>query len=657
MPNSPHSNQPDPTQKISTVLEERGIATPSLPAQDTSKQITDLLEERGIITREQLTQARRVHSKLRDDYSLTKVLQELGYLDAKQLRNALREQRQVVPLGNLLVELGYLKSQELKSALQAQQYPEFQGKKLGEILLEKRLIQEHQLIEVLGDQLGYLNEQPNFTDIDHDLLFQVTPDWCNRFQAIPIRRSSDGVVVAFRNPLDGVSRQAAESVYGKVIAAISTRRAIEESISSYQSSRQHSRSRPVELNEADVISVVDSLVIDALELGASDIHIEPMRQQLRVRMRRDGILILHKELDRAMSPIISSRLKILCQADIAEKRRHQGGGFRFDDPRSGRRSDVRASFFATIFGEKIVLRLLSRKAELLDIHEVGMAKRMLERFIGDALDLPSGVILITGPTGSGKTTSLYGCINYLNDSERCIITAEDPVEYVIDGIAQCNLNPKINLTFEETLRHMVRQDPDVIVLGEIRDQFSAESAIQAALTGHKVLTTFHTEDSVGGLLRLMNMQIETFLIASTVVSVLAQRLLRHVCENCAESYRPNAQELHRLGVHQADLIGANFRKGRGCSECQYTGYAGRVSVFEMLILNETVKDAVISKRSSSEIRRASIESAGLVTLLEDGLAKAAIGATTIQEVLRNLPRLGRPRPFKEILRLIGDIPP
>ncbi len=627
-------------------------AEPSL--QDTGQQIAAILEERGVITHEQLIHARRVREKLRDDFSLVKVLQELGYLDAQQLRQALRAHRQVVPLGNLLVELGYLKPLELRAALEAQQDPEFQDKRLGEILLEKRLIQESQLIEVLADQLGFLHEEPSFIDIDRDLLFQVTPDWCRRYQVLPLRRNDEGVLAAFTNPLDSLSRQAAEGAFGVVTPAIASRRAIEETIKAYEESRLHARQRPVEVDEASASSVVDGLILDALEVGASDIHIEPMRQHLRVRLRRDGILMLHKELDRAMAPIISSRLKVLCKADISEKRRHQGGGFRFADPVSGRRSDVRASFYATIFGEKIVLRLLSRKAELLDIKEVGLAPRMLERFLEDALDIPSGVILITGPTGSGKTTTLYGCVNYLNDMERSIITAEDPVEYVIDGIAQCNLNPKINLTFEETLRHMVRQDPDVIVLGEIRDQFSAESAIQAALTGHKVLTTFHTEDSIGGLLRLMNMQIETFLISSTVVSVLAQRLLRHVCEHCAEPYRPNAHELHRLGCAQTDLAGASFRQGRGCGKCHYTGYAGRVGVFELLVLNEMVKDAILNKRTSSEIRRISVETSGLITLLEDGLAKAAAGATSLQEVLRHLPRLGRPRPLKEIRRLVGE---
>jgi type IV pilus assembly protein PilB len=282
-----------------------------------------------------------------------------------------------------------------------------------------------------------------------------------------------------------------------------------------------------------------------------------------------------------------------------------------------------------------------------------MSPRVMERFLEEALDVPSGVILITGPTGSGKTTTLYGAVNYLNNDETCIVTAEDPVEYIVDGIAQCSINPQINVTFEETLRSMVRQDPDVLVLGEIRDRFSAEAAIQAALTGHKVLTTFHTEDTIGGLLRLMNMDIETFLISSTVVSVLAQRLLRRICPECREPYRPTPAELRRLGYSSAEIAGAEFATGRGCAHCHYSGYEGRVGVFELLVLNEDVKNALRSRTSSTEIRRASMQSSGLVTLLEDGIAKAASGQTTIAEVLRNLPRIEKPRPVAEIRRIQG----
>ncbi len=622
--------------------------------QDTGEQIAGILLEQEVLTKEQLDYAARIRGKLGEQYSLVAVLKELEYLEDGQLRAALRENRQTIPLGNLLVELGLLKPVELRAALKAQQSPEFKGKLLGEVLLEKHLVQEHQLINVLADQLGFPNVEPSFTELDKGLLEQVKPDWCRRFNAVPVRREDGKVVVAFRNPLDNPAKQAAEGAFGDIVPAIATRRAIEDTVKAFESSFQHAKRPTAVSQESETTALVTNLIVEALELQASDIHIDPMLNHIRVRLRRDGILMLHKEFDRAVAPALSSRIKVLAKADIAEKRRHQGGGFRFDDPKTGRRSDVRVSFYTTIFGEKIVMRLLSRKAELLDIKEVGLAPRMLDRFLEDALEFPSGVILITGPTGSGKTTTLYGCVNYLNDMERSITTAEDPVEYVIDGIAQCNLNPKIGVTFDETLRHMVRQDPDVIVLGEIRDQFSAESAIQAALTGHKVLTTFHTEDSIGGLLRLMNMEIETFLISSTVVSVLAQRLLRRVCEYCAEPYRPNAHEIQRLGCTQDDLAGAAFRMGKGCEHCHYTGYASRVGVFELLVLNETVKDAILAKKTSSEIRRISVETSGLITLLEDGITKAALGLTTVSEVLRHLPRLGRPRPLREILRLVGE---
>jgi type IV pilus assembly protein PilB len=245
-----------------------------------------------------------------------------------------------------------------------------------------------------------------------------------------------------------------------------------------------------------------------------------MRDRLRIRFRLDGVLIHHRDFPARLIPAITSRFKILCAANIAEKRRHQGGRIVFTH--EGRETDIRVSFYVTIHGEKIVLRLLNRQNELLSIEDLGMQPRMLDRFRQDALDTPSGVLIVTGPTGSGKTTTVYSCINYLNKPETSIITAEEPVEYIIEGIAQCSINPNINLTFEETLGHIVRQDPDIVVIGEIRDTYSAEVAVQAPLTGHKVLTTFHTEDSIGGLIRLLNMEIDAFLISSTVICVVAQ---------------------------------------------------------------------------------------------------------------------------------------
>mgnify|MGYP000225835207 CR=1 FL=1 len=270
----------------------------------------------------------------------------------------------------------------------------------------------------------------------------------------------------------------------------------------------------------------------------------------------------------------------------------------------------------------------------------------------ELINVPRGLILVTGPTGSGKTTTVYSCLHHITNPQMSIVTAEEPVEYVIDGISQCSINPKIGLTYQETLRHILRQDPDVIVIGEIRDNFSAEVAVQAALTGHKVLTTFHTEDSVGGLIRLLNMSIEAFMISSTVVSVMSQRLLRKACPICAKPHVPTSQELQRLGYSFNDITGAQFQKGQGCTNCQHSGYNGRVGIYELLILDQLVRDAILEHRPSKELRQISTQSAGLITLLEDGIIKAAEGITTIDELLRSLPRLQPPRPMVDLRRLI-----
>jgi type IV pilus assembly protein PilB len=351
---------------------------------------------------------------------------------------------------------------------------------------------------------------------------------------------------------------------------------------------------------------------------------------------------------------VATRLKVMAEADIAERRRHQDGRILYESAATGMTLDLRVSFYITVHGEKVVLRLMNKKGELLDIDDIGMAPRMLHQFRDDALATPSGIIIVTGPTGAGKTTTLYSCVNHLNDLETSIITAEEPVEYVLDGISQCSINPKIGVTFTETLRHIVRQDPDVIVMGEVRDTFSAETAIQAALTGHMVLTTFHTEDAVGGLLRLLNMGIEAFLIASTITCLLAQRLLRRICPHCAAPYTPTPDEYRRLGYTHGDLAGADLQVGRGCTACRFTGYKGRVGIFELLTLNDEVKEAVLARKTVQVIRRISIESSGLITLMEDGIAKAARGKVSLPEVMRRLPRAVKPRPLHELRRLLGE---
>lgn len=613
--------------------------------------VVGLLLKEGLVTEAQVRHAMRVQARLESPRTLLTVLQDLQIVTADQVRQAIRANPQSMRLGDLLIELGHVRDADLRAALAAQK--QAGGKKrLGEILVDSRVMSEHKLTEVLADLFGLPCVEPRVVDIERSLLARTHLRVAIDRLFIPVSQAAGRVTVAFADPIDPTHQIAAEHMFGgSIVRAIARPSLILEALQAYERGARVS----VAPTEHTAMQVVVDLVREALTAGVSDIHIEPLAADLRVRFRLDGVMMEHRSVERDLGTALVSRIKVLAGADIAERRRHQDGRIKFEDPVTGATADIRASFYVTIHGEKVVLRLLNRKTELIGIQDIGMAPRMLDRFTNDALDIPTGVVIVTGPTGSGKTTTLYGAVDYLNTPDTSIVTAEDPVEYVVDGIAQCSINAKINRTFEETLRHIVRQDPDVIVLGEIRDRFSADTAIQAALTGHKVLTTFHTEDSIGGLLRLLNMNIEAFLISSTVLSVMAQRLLRRVCPSCQEPYIPTAAELRRLGVSPADLRGGAFMNGTGCASCRFTGYKGRVGVFELLVLNELVKDAILNHRTSYEIRRISIESSGLVTLLEDGLYKASYGVTSVQEVLRHLPRAAKPRPVEEVRRLLGPL--
>jgi type IV pilus assembly protein PilB len=611
--------------------------------------ITNLLLQESIISDQQLAYAVRIRSKLTTPKTMIDTLLDLGYLTRDILQETLRNNRVNIRLGDFLIELGYLRDSDLKQALGMQSESK-NKQRLGEILVDRGFIEERKLLEAVSYQLGYPLIELTFVTIDRTLLAVIPLSVCQELGIVPVRREESSIILALSDPLDQKAHDCAKKFLGDNARIVI---ASKESIRDALKALERSANQPVLSDENTIIGMINTLLDEAIEEGASDIHIEPMKDRLRVRFRLDGVMHHHKDFPKEIAPQLSTRIKVMAQSDIAEKRRHQDGRILFKSNIHGIDLDLRVSIFITIYGEKIVMRLLNNKTSLLDIKEIGMAPRMLEHFIYEAVEVPTGVMIITGPTGSGKTSTLYSCVNYLNDINTSIITAEDPVEIVIDGISQCSINAKIGVTFEETLRHIVRQDPDVIVLGEIRDHFSAETAIQAALTGHKVLTTFHTEDSIGGLIRLMNMEIEAFLISSTVVCVVAQRLLRRVCPDCAEPYILTPLDLSRLNVSANDLVGADFKHGRGCKACRFSGYHGRVGVFELLVMNEMVKNAILDKRSSYEIRKISIETSGMVTLIEDGLVKGARGEVSIKEIITDLPRLGKPRSLAELRRILG----
>ena len=612
--------------------------------------IVNLLIKKRVITQQQVEHGVRVQQKLSSFQPLLKVLIELKVVDNEVINQTIRSAAHDIRIGDLLTELGYIFPNDLDAACRIQQ--ESQSKdKLGTILVKHNFIQEQLLIEVLSIQMGFPLVEPSLAALDRNLCRKVPQKTMKTHTFLPIKKEADGKVkVAFADPLDQEALDIAKRFLGaSIIPAIAQRDLINKTIELLVDRLSQ---KAIAVDTKTVVGTVNSIILAAIASNASDIHIEPLSDRLQIRFREDGMLNHYKDFPREMALSISSRIKVLCEADIAEKRRHQGGRILFSYDEGN--LDLRVSIYITIHGEKIVLRLLNRKQDLFDIQSIGLSPRMLSRFLDEAVYQPSGVLLVTGPTGSGKTSTVYSCIHNLKGPQVSIITAEEPVEYVIDGISQCSIDPKINLTFEETLRHIVRQDPDIIVIGEIRDTYSAEVAVQAALTGHKVLSTFHTEDTIGGLVRLLHMNIAPFLVSSTVVSVLAQRLLRRVCPDCETDTQPTPIQLQRLKCRAADLQGAQFKKGRGCSKCNHSGYKGRIGVFELLILDDMVRNAILEQKTSHEIRSISIQHSGMVTLLEDGLAKAASGLTTLDDVLRCLPLLQAPRPLAEIRRLSGN---
>jgi type IV pilus assembly protein PilB len=578
----------------------------------------------------------------------------MGVITEANLLECIRKFQPDLPLGILLVELGLVTHVQLRQALRLQEQAGF-VQKIGEVLVNRRMIKERDLTRVLASQLGFEAEEPDIGDCDPDLLLRITVKTARNFGFLPVRRERDQCTVVFVDPMNQEARtEAARLLESSIRPVMTSSDSLRIAIAALERRREPRGANDSRSAAEDSASGrVNRILQDAIRAGASDIHIEPLRNRVRVRLRIDGILREQMEFKSTELQPIVSRLKILAEADIVERRRHQDGRLEFEDPDNGSISDLRVSFYVTVNGEAVVMRVLNQNNKVLELDEIGMAAPLLDRFKRQALDAPSGVIIVTGPTGSGKTSTLYSCVHHLNNETTSIITAEDPVEFQVDGISQCTVNPKLGRTFEESLRHVVRQDPDVIVLGEIRDATSAESAIQAALTGHKVLTTFHTEDSIGGLLRLMNMNIEAFLISSTVVCVLAQRLLRRVCKKCSKPMQPDVADLQLLGCSSESVQGADFAEGEGCSYCHFTGYKGRVAVFESLVLSEAVREAILERKTSTQIRRISVETSGLVTLLEDGLVKAARGETTVSELRRTLPRLSKPRDLQELRRLTG----
>src|SRR5437667_8218635 len=523
------------------------------------------------------------------------------------------------------------------------------GERVGEALVELGAVKSEDVLRALAEQqnLAYLSrdELPSALPV----LKAVSPKYLRQYLVCPISVDAGTLTVATADPLNPlIIDDLRQSTGLDVKVMVSSPEAILEAIDHTYDGSATPLQRIVEgmeddrgpdgdedVNhlrdmafEAPVVRLVNLLIENAINAEASDIHIEPFEDTLRIRYRIDGILFDQEAPPRRLQAAVTSRVKLMAEMNIAERRLPQDGRIRVT--LRGRRVDIRSSTIPTVHGESIVMRLLDRSSVFLPMEKLGFAPGTLRRFEA-LIKRPHGILLVTGPTGSGKTTTLYGALDKINTPDRKIITVEDPVEYQLKGVNQIHVKPKIGLTFATGLRHIVRQDPDVILIGEIRDLETAEIAIQAALTGHLVFSTLHTNDAPGAITRLQDMGVEAYLVASVLEGVLAQRLVRRICTACRVPDTPSAADLEALGIEGA--ADRQLYRGRGCDECRGTGYRGRTGIYELFPITEEARSLILRRAPTRDIRRHAIEG-GMVTLRMDGWLKAGEGVTTVEEILR-----------------------
>ena len=564
------------------------------------------------------------------------------------------------PLGQILLDKGLVKQQQLDEALKVQKNTTEQ---LGRILVELGYVSEKDVLRGHAEQLGIPFLELDRTSVDEDVAKAIPQSVVQRYNAIPIRRSGNRLTVAMADPTNVFALDDIRLITGYEIDPMlaspddigALMRGADDGASSEQlntalqaldggaamlaedlditgggTDEDVGRGGESLEDEAPIIRVVNVIIQQAIKDRASDIHIEPDRRGVRVRYRVDGVLHEVMQVPKYVHAPLISRIKIMGDMNIAERRLPQDG--RIHIRHEGKEFDLRVSSLPTVFGEKCVMRILDQSSILIGLNKLGMfAETQAE--LESIIVQPNGMILSTGPTGSGKTTTQYSVLNKINSVEKNIITIEDPVEYQLLGLNQVHVNRKAGLTFANAMRFFVRQDPDIIMVGEIRDLETAETAIQASLTGHLVLSTLHTNDAPSAVTRMVDMGVEPFLIAASVIGVLAQRLARNICSNCKEPYKPPADALRRVGFKIEDAESIVFYRGRGCEQCRHSGYRGRLGVFELMLMNEEVQDLIVKRAPLSEVRNAALAN-GMKTLKQDGFQKIIEGKTTIEEVMR-----------------------
>lgn len=541
-------------------------------------------------------------------------------------------------LGDLLIEAGLITKEQLEETLK-EKAP---GQKLGDALLQRGYITEQQLIEVLEFQLGIPHVSLYRYPIDPKLMNLVPKEFAKRNMLIPLKREGDRLFVAMADPMDffaiddlrlstGFHIEVAIASKDDILRAINKYYDIDDTVEEFLNIVPQQEPREQENiveDDSPIVKLVNQILQMAVEQRASDIHIDPQETKVVIRYRIDGILRTERALPKHMQGMLTARIKILANMDITEHRVPQDGRIKMNI--DFHPVDLRVSTLPTIYGEKIVMRVLDLGAALNDLNKLGFNKVNLQRFI-QLIEQPTGIVLITGPTGSGKSSTLYAALNRLNGEHVNIITIEDPVEYQLEGVNQIQVNPNVGMTFAEGLRSILRQDPNIIMVGEIRDRETAEIAIRASLTGHLVLSTLHTNDALSTVARLIDMGVEPFLVATSLSGVVSQRLVRRVCRDCQEEHEPTKREVDifaRRGLKIEKVM-----RGRGCPTCNMTGYKGRIALHELMVMSDEMRKVILNGEPLSKLREIAIKNK-MIFLIDDGLLKVKQGLTTTEEVLR-----------------------
>ena len=549
----------------------------------------------------------------------------------------------VKKLGELLIEFKYITREQLEKALDHQ---EDSDKRLGDVLLDLGYISESDLVEVLEFQLGVERADLSKYVIDPSLSQYIPENIAQRYNAVPVSKDGDTLKVAMSDPSDLLAIDDMEMTSNlRVKPMIATKSEISqvmsqvfetgedssevfESLDYYKSEEDEPEIDELKrmVEDAPIVRLTNMIINQAIQKRASDIHIEPQENIVRIRYRIDGVLREHMTAPKYTQAALVSRIKIIADLDITKRRIPQDGRIRMNV--RGMNIDMRVSTLPTVNGEKVVIRLLTKDESLINIENLGFSDHNLRMF-ENLISQPHGIILVTGPTGSGKSTTLIAALSELNDVEKNIVTIEDPVEYQLGGINQVHAKEKVGLSFASTLRSILRQDPDIIMVGEIRDEETAEIAVRAALTGHLVMSTLHTNDSVSSVTRLVDMGIPPYLVASTVIGAMAQRLVRRLCNNCKEPYEAGIEEKEFLNVEE----GTTLYKAKGCNKCSETGYKGRLAVQEILTLDDKVEKMIVKGADEIDIKEYA-ETQGMIDLKHDGIEKVKQGLTSYEELAR-----------------------